>query len=324
MKDALKSQAAISRCSMRLLFLIIAVANFLSCTIKRNGEPVDFGPQATTPQLNKALLDAIGNADPSQIKVGQFVHFSTTELLNGNQIVQVMSDTGQTVVSREETVDAVKLDVIQNKIVYGKNQQQKSSLEYQMSLSKSIAAATATVAATEMAIAELRKVQQNLIVANPAYLATFDVPSPAPVPTPTPNAPPDAPSDTPAPASAPTGSNVSIHRLIVSDSIEVPPGDTASQPDCLGIPNCKIHVHHVSFDQVIVSGGTPDRVHFELAVSPDVPMLAGYRMTPLFEYFPGLIKACVTLQVPIGTSGSKVLVTECNILENFRFVATPP
>lgn len=117
--------------------------------------------------------------------------------------------------------------------------------------------------------------------------------------------------DTTVNASAGDGTNerVTYHNLKTSVKYEKPPALVASQPNCLGIPNCEIKVHRVEFDMVFWEAGQPDRVHWEMAMSPDAPYLAA------------ILDKCVTGLAGIGTGQSKILVKQCKPVLNFRYVA---
>ena len=54
-------------------------------------------------------------------------------------------------------------------------------------------------------------------------------------------------------------------------------------------------------------------------MSVDAPLLSGYRMTPIFNFYPGLIRSCISLMIAVGDKGAETLLTECNkIRELFR------
>ena len=315
-------------CSSLLLVIV-------SCEPSRNGEPVDYGPEASNSDLNHALVTPLSDLNIQSLSVGQFVHFSTTDAIAGGQVVQLESDTGQTIVDRTEQATSTEFSVVQNKYVYGGSTPQKASVEFQLNIANAAAAPGATPTPA------------------PAASAT-------PVPSSMPGATPSA-SSASMPNVASLGERIeelkssarfggesvllselqrygvqrareanglhldesraktSIHRLKSWETVEAPPQLVQNQPGCLGIPSCQIRVRHVSFDQVTWDTSQGTRVQFELAMSPDIPLLSGYKMSPVFEYYPGLMKSCVTLMIAVGDKGAKTLLTQCNLTENFAY-----
>lgn len=103
--------------------------------------------------------------------------------------------------------------------------------------------------------------------------------------------------------------DVSCHNLEVVKGVRPPPIGVASQPNCGGISNCLVNYTKIAFDLVVnltdtTTGEThPERVHYELVLSPDVP------------YLSRLLDFCYQGMVP--TQGQKVLVKMCNKVKNF-------
>jgi hypothetical protein len=91
--------------------------------------------------------------------------------------------------------------------------------------------------------------------------------------------------------------------------MEAPPEIVRNQPNCLGIPQCQLEVHRVSFDMVFWENDKPDRIHWELAMSPQAPYLAA------------MLNKCVTSLASIGSGQSKILVKQCLPVLNFRYMA---
>ncbi len=318
--------------SMIALSLVVLFLMTVSCQPSRNGEAVNYGPEVSNADLNKALIGPIQDVNLNTLSVGQFVHFSTTDVLAGGKVTQVESDTGQTIVERSDTAEVTTLAVVQNKYVYGNSAPEKASTEFQLNIARDSTA----VARDSTAVAR-------------DGLAAAPVPSPAPGAGTSSrlserilqfkndaNAAPKlrlnlknyvfqklnenrtqagvVPLST-APAAT-------IHRLRAWEAMEAAPDLVRAQPNCLGIPKCQIRVRHIQFDQVTWDKPAGTRVEFDLAMSPDVPLISGYKMTPIFEYYPGLIRSCVTLMIPVGTNGTETMLTQCSVTENFAFTAT--
>ncbi len=82
------------------------------------------------------------------------------------------------------------------------------------------------------------------------------------------------------------------------------------QPNCGGLPNCKMNVKKVTFDWSIIlkTGGNTEKqkVTYTLSMTPDLPFLSR-----VLDY-------CSRGLVQIPNSTTKVLVTTCNRLKNFQ------
>lgn len=103
--------------------------------------------------------------------------------------------------------------------------------------------------------------------------------------------------------------DVTCHNLEITEGMRAPPIGVASQPDCGGIHNCMIRYKRIAFDLVVnlknedTGEVKPEKVNYELVISPDVP------------YLSRLLDFCYQGMVP--TQGQKVLVRMCNKVKNF-------
>lgn len=253
--------------------------SLIGCSAKEDGEPVDYGPETTIEALENALTTPIIGIDPTQAKIGAFVHIAQVQELAGGKVSSVVSDTGQTIVGRDESESDVQYTIVQHKVTYGQ-QASKVSTEIKLAFAKESVSATRSRTAT-------------------AFRSSSFV------------------------HQLTSGSRLSYHNLRVSQTTVAPPLPVQQAPNCLGIPDCKIRLHTVSFDQVLWSGDQNERIHFDMSISPDIPALAGLEMSPLFRYFPGLMSSCVTLMIPIGDGRAKTLLRECQEIVNFRFESAP-
>lgn len=103
--------------------------------------------------------------------------------------------------------------------------------------------------------------------------------------------------------------DVTCHNLKVSHGWTLPPIGVSSRPDCGGIPNCQISFKRISFDLVVnlpSSDGKStheEKVIYDFTISQDVPYLS--RLTDFC--YQGLVVA----------SGQRILVKICNRVQNF-------
>ncbi len=103
--------------------------------------------------------------------------------------------------------------------------------------------------------------------------------------------------------------DVTCHNLSVNHGWSLPPIGVSNRPDCGGIPNCQISFKRISFDLVVnlpSSDGKStheEKVIYDFTISQDVPYLS--RLTDFC--YQGLVTA----------SGQRILVKICNRVQNF-------
>jgi hypothetical protein len=217
-----------------------AVSLTLSGCVKAEAEKVDYGPQVSENSILSAISAPLANTDPTKIKVGEFVHVAETQEIPAAQVINTVSDTGQTIIDRQETSADITYTVVETKILYTQGSQQKSSTEFNVVVKKNALTDSASMSAATV-----------FPSSNVRALAAIN--------------------ETLHPAAA---ARVTYHNLRVSSAQEPPPYLVRSQSGCLGIPNCSIKVTNVSFDIVSWTGDTGERAHYEYALSADVPYLA--------------------------------------------------
>src|SRR5689334_12982912 len=102
----------------RLVVLCACALLLASCLpADPTGKP-DFGPETPASEISAVLSEADQGTDPvTDVKLGQFVHYAETQVLN-EQFGMVLSDTGLTIIKRDETPEQVTFTAIQNKITY--------------------------------------------------------------------------------------------------------------------------------------------------------------------------------------------------------------
>jgi hypothetical protein len=295
----------------RLLFLIHAflalLAPFLifaltGCDLKIEGEPVDYGAVVPFSEISDAINEGVKDIDPSLTKKGAFVHYSTKQYLAAGKVVNVLSDTGLTVTERTEAAQGVELTLIEKRFTYGapgepmKEQAREFTLEFTNE--------SASKAAPQTLQQSLQQSLQSLLSHEPGQ------------------SPGLSPSLSPVKATS-EGARVTFHNLATGTVQLAAPKAVQAQPNCLGLPNCQVTLHNVSFDQVTWLTEGPQRIHFDFYVSPNVPQISGFNMSPVLPFYPGLYKSCITLMVSIGDGRSKTLLSECQEVENFRLESPP-
>jgi hypothetical protein len=217
------------------------------------------------------------------------VHTAEVQEVAGGQLTGVLSETGQTVIDRQEDATQITLTVVETKVVYANDENQKTSTEFPVVIKKATASATSSLTATPAAGASASTAPSSQVAAtsSPAVATIL--------------------SDLHRAHSS--DMKATYHNLHVSQGLEDAPELVRAQPGCLGLPNCKLNVTRVSFDQVVWDGDTGNRIHFDYALSPDAPFLAQ------------VLDKCLTLLVPISGSNSKTLLKQCTPVVSFRFEA---
>lgn len=309
----------------RFLGLITFFAVFLTigCENEYAGEKVNYGPAVTENEVISAVYDhLISGTQPANTKAGAFVHFASTENIAGGTLNILLADTGQTTISREESSTQVTFNIVEKTVAYHPNSPtpEKVTRNFELTFDKP-KVASAVVGVNEFIGVQLfRPTSETLGIVATEFARraakTAGSIGKAETPTPSPN-----PSASPAPTAAPANSGTTFHRLKTWTSEGPPPEAVRAQPDCGGVPQCKLRFRHVVFDIVTwdIPGG--NLIHMELVASPDVPQTFGLNMNPIFPYLPGLLRSCYTRLVSTSPDGGglKTLLTDCNDAVNFTF-----
>ncbi len=326
-------------CAVGVLSCILFSCLMISCkgpTDSGGPQAVDYGPEVDVKDVGNAIANTYRDSDPTQTKVGSFVHFETDDDVGDGTLQLLTGDTSQTITNRVEDAQSITFDILETQVKYNQNNNTSSTVTrgYQIPFQKS------AVAARQMASAQslegVRKLYSHRVGlalqaalrapaagagAQPSIDPASPFAQPAPTAAPTPGSSP-APGPTPGPT--PDGEvKITFHHLRTwEDSGPVPPGVQA-RAACLGIPGCKLTTRHVNFDIVFwnIPGG--DRTHVELTTSPQIPQLSGFEMAAVQPYIPGLLKSCVTQLIPLndGHTVSTTLITECQKVDDFLFAA---
>lgn len=313
MKNSRTSKFDGVRAVMILQLVIILLVPFLftqmgGCQGEKETYPVNLGPEAKAEDLDAALSAPLAGTDPTSIKLGEGYVVSATQELGAGAAFTVLADTSQTVIERTENAQEILLTVIEHKQTYLNGKVQKTSTEIPYRIEKPTAASSGASLTTpdkpegSDPTAKFRpEVQQMLrersptalissirsrMVANEAMQAQSGI--------------------------SPSAAHVTYNGLKVSVAKESPPPAVQQADNCMGIPDCKITVHRVSFDMVFWDdNGQPDRVHWDLAMSPEVPFLAS------------MLNKCVTGLASLSGSQGNILVKQCLPVVFFRYEQLP-
>lgn len=285
------------------------------CQGEKDTLPLNLGPEVTATALDDAITKPLATTNPTSIQLGEAFVVSETQELGAGTSYAVLSDTVQSVIERTENTAEILLTVIETKQKYVNGDVQKTSTEIPYRIEKAPPPSPVSVVAKADAptpidaTSKLRpEVLEMLHERTPlGVLSVIRKREIASV------AAKDAAKDV---ADAQSGvqtlsDRVTYHGLKVSVGKESPPELVQKAPNCLGIPDCKLTVHRVSFDMVFWKADKPDRVHWDLVMSPDAPYLAA------------MLNKCVTGLAKLGGNQGDILVRQCLPVVNFRYVQQP-
>jgi hypothetical protein len=310
------------------------------CQGEEDMVPLNLGPAISAEEIDKAIGEPLKDATPLSIKLGEGFIYSETQELGVGGAYAVISDTSQTVIERTESSTEILMTLIEHKQVYSNGNVQKTSTEIPLRIDKSAAINTATAnylsdsnfsdstllmfgpprelpALDRMTASETSASKLSLATTADAPIsstAKFRPEIESVFRERSPHALLLALRSRVLKSQNATGESVSTmaesvtyHGLKTYMRLEAPPELVRKRENCAGLPDCKLRVYNIEFDMVFWDKGKPDRVHWNLAMSPDAPYLAG------------LLNKCVTGLAPLGGRQGEILVKQCMPVVDFRF-----
>ena len=304
------------RAFMLIQLVLVLLLPFLftqtgGCQGQDDTLPLNLGTEVTAKQLDEAISKPLDGTTPESIKLGEAFVVSETQELGAGAAFAIISDTAQSVIERRESATEILLTVIESKQKYTNGEVQKTSTEIPYRIEKAAKPAVAVSPKDEVPAqvpalgtspenfrpeveAMLRDVAPlafvNAIRQRESAKVAMEVKSGVET----------------------FAERVTYHGLKVVISKDSPPLAVQQAPNCLGIPNCKITVHHVNFDMVFWKGDKPERIHWELAMSPETPYLAA------------MVNKCVSGLSKLADNQGDILVRQCLSVINFRYVQPQP
>lgn len=269
------------------------------CQRENDIMPVEVGPEVSAADLDAALTEPLASTDPTSIQLGEAFVFSETQEIAGGAASMVLSDTSQSVIERNETANEIQLTIIQHKQTYSNGEVRKTSTEIPITIEKGDSPAMTD----KMMIAPESEPTVAAKSIRPEVARILNDRSPMALLAAVRASQNNAPTN----AASPFGARVTYHSLKKSVAMEPPPLLVKRESNCLGIPNCELKVYRVNFDMVFWENGKPDRVHWELVMSPQAPYLAA------------MLDKCVTGLSGAATGETRILVKQCAPVLNFRY-----
>lgn len=253
---------------MKKIFILTSVLILLSCN-KGHETSGDFGEEVSVDAVNAVFSKAVKDIDPNKIKVGESVtHIVNLRVENSERFKPTFWGR-TTILSRVNTNDALVFNVKTEEKDMSYDPPEEKVYEDEMRFSKANA---------------INQINSELTV-------NFSKASNNAVQT---------------MASEGKPVNTKYYNLKNYEVVLDLPEAVRNRPNCLGINNCKMNIHHLEFDEVNwYKSGAVKKVRWTYEVSPDVPYLAAMTMVCAAQL--------------IDYEGSKVYVRNCRYAVDFNF-----
>jgi hypothetical protein len=264
----------------------------------------DNGPAVPADQVQKAILEAWGNADFNSTRLNEFLYVEQDQKISTLDPKVVYKEATQVIVRTENTDTIDYKFLVRSTALENGSFKPTTSFENDISIAKTSPSLTATPAPAEQKAAFPNSLEtlQNSMANGSVGLRSGGTQSQFLGVLTVQNMLIACVKD--------TGWDVSCHNLQISEGRRAPPTGVSSKPDCGGVPNCEIRYKKISFDLVVnltdeaTNTTHPEKVNYELVFSPDVP------------YLSRLVDFCYLGMVP--TASQKIIVKVCNKVQNFE------
>lgn len=283
--------------TLKKLILLLATAGCLASCIK---EPVDEADiPATSEEVQSALSEAWGQADPLSMTPNDFLFQETEQKLESNPEPFFVLQEGITISKKEETAtDYVYTFLYQNKVYKQGEEGSQSTREDHRSVSKGTPAAS--VAAKALAFTPPIKTFADDYQMTLGFERLYSL-AYACVKT-------DSIDKYCKENLGVDSCDIKCSNLKAEEETVPVPDQMKARPGCGGFADCTYRVKRVKFDWTISlkKGDSVEtqRVNYAVALSPDMP------------FFSRLTEYCFRQLFPVQTQ--KVLVTTCTKLKDYK------
>lgn len=301
------------------LAIFILLVGSLSCMKKPN---MDENATPATPQeVQKALSQSWGQADPLTMTPNDFVYHETEQRLE-QQDPRLVLQEGITVSKKEESANEFDYTFLYQSAVISGNQSQQSTREDHRCVAKTqsgcsqpaIATVPGSVAQSDTAATAAVKTLSRMQAAAEVKPYSSDlqmtlgferfvgliyscVKS-------------DALDKYCKEELGADSCDIKCSNLVSTDEVQDAPPLMKAQPNCGDLPDCKLRLHRVSFDwSFVLKKGTSaqtQKINYTIALSPDLPFLSR------------VVEYCSRGLIDIPQTGNKVLVSICNRVKNYK------
>lgn len=285
---------------MKKVFIVMALAIGVSSCMKQKDLDSDLGTPVTPLEVQKAVAEAWGGADPaSLLKVDDFVYLESEQRIqSGNPFGYF--DEATTVTSKSVSQDKkyVLHDLVRQ---YRENStdgtSKQSSVTEHFDVPNTLASSNEKIqslARKDISGADLMQnsegdqvKQRQLSIDVASYMFQICALEPK------------------------DGMKIQCYNLKTTKEERPAPQLVKDQPNCGGQPNCKMNVQILAFDVVLSKeengAKTSEKIKFQMAITQDAP------------YFARVLDYCQTGLVYVPAAGQKVLVNVCSYVKNFKY-----
>lgn len=226
----------------------------------------DFGQEYDEADLNKVISKAVQNLDPSKMKKDESVSHIVNLRVENSERFKPMMWDRSTILARSETAETLTFHLKVEEKDMSVEPPEEKTYEDVIEYKK-----TSPAALTKM-YGELAAMNHNGV-----RMAT---------------------------AAKPT--KIKYYNLKDYPLVLDAPEAVSKRPNCIGLQDCKINVHHLEFDEVTwYNDGKVIKVRWTYEISPDVPYLAN------------MTTVCAAQL--IDYEGSRVYVRNCRYAVDFNF-----
>ncbi len=279
--------------SISSLISLISIFLILSCA-PQSEELEEFGPQASSDEVNDELTKGLSGVNVLSMEVGDFIHrLETSEFTTADGQQELISaELGYNVLDMQ-TIDNIRRYTLVREIIdYTGDEVQKNTFESEIEfdLSEFVESSYLKLISTDV-----HSRAENLLLEHTRKAKNQFIES--------------SKGRNPLKTMSESEIQVTYHNL-KSKEIEIDvPARVLERDQCGGVPSCKLNVLYITYDEILRNDESAERYRNEYYFSNDIP----------FSPFDGelnLLKQCLTGIGKIGTS--RLLVKQCTSVVDFR------
>lgn len=286
--------------SIRTGLVLSFAAALLSCMKDPELKP-DFGPEITSADY-AAAMSQVELPDPYTIKKGEYVYLTTETFLEGRPF-NLDRRWAYTVTNKED-------DVPNNEWIFTYIYELREYIGGQEKIS------------TNTSTARLEKKAAVVETTGPSPMAQFNPPAGIAAASKGISFSEVRPLEALNKVQARAATNEkTYHNLKLLKGFYPTPDFVQSRPDCgrKDPAKCKDPLKAAVLSYDVVDWKENQKFHVEWVISPEIPYFGSSQLnlTDPNESFPGVLRSCVSTNLPI--QGQRVRVTQCDELKDFTF-----
>ncbi|HVK61431.1 MAG TPA: hypothetical protein VM432_07770 [Bdellovibrionales bacterium] len=263
------------------IFVSLIILALSGCLARENPEPVDYGPEVDVTEILEALNGPTADMSPTTIKLDEFRAYGVTRSvgMGSKTLIQAV---GETVGTMNVTANYVEVGLLVQTFDYDELGKPHESRQEGVPYCYDVVPGGCRMPASSMTLAHARIQElenaKDQVAALSGHLTT-----------------------------SASGEKVTYHRFKKWTETVDAPKAVQEQPNCGGIPDCKIKKYWLRFDEVRwkANGEKKSAMSFRVATSPDVPFTSK------------MLTKCIALMVKVSDAGQSVFYEECSDTFNF-------